>query len=141
MNNLEQEYKDTVISKILLATISSPIDARKIYEDLNLFEKRGMGIEVWQRAVTRIVEAYQYEQFRKAINGESFNYILSCPSGYFQSSSLEDSKIGRSFHIKRIKPIIERAKVLNKCSKLKYENNQTELFIKKEQPGQTSLAL
>lgn len=135
MNNLKQEYKDLVISRALLATITAPVDARTMWAEWNINGRYSVSIEDWQRIVTKIIEGDQIEQFAKAERGESFHLILSSPKGYYQSKSEEDAVEGILFYQKRFEPMFKRRKLLKNLIKKKYELN----IDRREQPGQVKL--
>lgn len=129
------QFKDQVVSRILLTEINNPVDARKMWAEWNLEARYGMSIEGWQRIVTKIVEAYQVEQFGRAERGEKFNLILSSPKGYYCSRDKEDAIEGILFYQKRFDPMFKRRKLLKNLIKKKYELN----IDRHEQPGQMSL--
>lgn len=135
MPNIEFELKDQVISRVLLASIHHPVDARTMWVEWNINGKYSISIEGWQRVVTKIIESYQHEQFERAERGEKFNLILSSPKGYYCSRNKEDAIEGLLFYYKRIEPMFARRKLLKKLIIKKYEFN----IDRVEQPGQANL--
>lgn len=134
-DDIQLEFKDRVISKVLLATINKPIDARTIWNEWDVDQRYSISIEGWQRIVTKIIENYQHEQFERADRGEKFNLVLSSPKGYYCSKSKEDAIEGLMFYYKRIEPMFARRKLLKNLIKKKYEIN----IDRHEQPGQERL--
>lgn len=135
MLNIELEYKVRVISRVLLATINNPVDARTMWAEWNVNGKHSISIEGWQRIVTKIIENYQHEQLERAERGEKFNLILSSPNGYYCSKNKEDAIKGILFYQKRFEPMFKRRKLLKNLIKKKYELN----IDRYEQPGQVKL--
>ena len=133
--DIRLEFKNRVISKILLATITSPVDARTIWGEWNIDGKYSISIEGWQRIVTKIIETYQHEQFERAERGEKFNLILSSPKGYYCSRDKEDAIEGLKFYQKRFDPMFARRKLLKKLIIKNYEHNVDRAVS----PNQTNL--
>lgn len=133
--DIQLEFKDRVISKVLLATIDRPVDARTIWTEWDINERYSISIEGWQRIVTKIIENYQHEQFERAERGEKFNLILSSPKGYYCSKDKKDAIEGILFYQKRFEPMFKRRKLLKNLIKKKYEHNVDRAIS----PNQTNL--
>ncbi|HAV56578.1 MAG TPA: hypothetical protein DCX45_03450 [Acinetobacter junii] len=131
------EYSDRVISKVLLADIYNPIDARTMWAEWNVFIKHKISIEGWQRTVGKIINAYQLLQEERAREGKPFSLLLSSSKGYYTSKNKEDAIEGLTFYDKRFEPMFLRRKMLKNLIKRKYEVNVDH----PSQPGQQGLFL
>jgi hypothetical protein len=133
--NLELEYRNNVISRVLLTTIDKPVDARTMWAEWNIDGKYSVSIEGWQRIVTKIIETYQHEQFEKAKEGKKSNMIMSSGKGYYCCHSEEDAFAGITFYYERMFPMFKRRKFFKDFIKLRFHKN----VDRKELPGQTNI--
>lgn len=133
--DIQLEFKDRVISKVLLATIDRPIDARTMWAEWNVGGRYSISIEGWQRIITKIIENYQHEQYEKAQQGMKSNLIMSSGKGYYCCQTEEDAFAGVLFYYERMFPMFKRRKFFKDFIKLRFHKN----IDRQEQPGQVKL--
>jgi hypothetical protein len=133
--DIQLEFKDRVIGKVLLATINRPVDARSIWAEWNIDGRYSISIEGWQRIVTKMIETYQHEQFEKAKEGKKSNMVMSSGKGYYCCHSEEDAFAGIAFYYERMFPMFKRRKFYKEFTKLVFNKNIDRL----EHPGQVNL--